>query len=70
VPFDVRVDGNVAMLPDRRQSLLVEHDDDAVASFTIEAGSLREEEPWLWILLTQHDRTVQNIELRLRWAAL
>lgn len=64
VPFAISIDSNIPTLRLSEHSLLVSRDGQqrlAIPFLVEETG----QKPWVWIRLTQHGRTIQNLELNL-----
>jgi hypothetical protein len=64
VPFAVSIDSNISRLRLSERSLAVSRDGEKrlAIPFRIEETN---QKPWVWIRLTQHGRTIQNLELKL-----
>lgn len=64
MPFAISIDSNIPTLRLSEHSLLVSRDGQqrlAIPFLVEETG----QKPWVWIRLTQHGRTIQNLELNL-----
>lgn len=65
VTFAVSIDSNVLALRQAERSLAVGRHSDSVVRFPLQLDHSAAESNWLWIRVTQHERTIQNLELTL-----
>ncbi len=65
VPFAVSVDSNVPALRLAEQPFPVTRTEDRELDVPLPIGPSGKTPTWLWIRVTQHDRTIQNLELML-----
>ncbi|MER7582385.1 hypothetical protein [Kitasatospora sp. NPDC097691] len=65
VEFGVSVDSNVPALRQGERSIVVRPDSDDKVRFPVGVGHTVAESAWLWVRVTQHGRTIQNLVITL-----
>jgi len=65
VEFAIVIDSNVLTLRQPERPIMVERGSEGEVRFPLVVDGTTVESPWLWIRVTQRDRTIQNVELKL-----
>ena len=63
--FGVSVDSNVAAVREPEVPVTIPSGRTAGHTYPVDLSGAETSEPWLWVRVTQHGRTVQNLYLTL-----